>query len=66
MGNANSPQSKLEAAMRQLPANDSRSVFERLTDYTTRGINSPESLSLYEIRQVSFALSLYLTTGLKD
>ena len=42
------------------PANDSYPVFERLKAYAKRGTDSPESLSLYEIRQVSFALTLYL------
>ena len=42
------------------PANDSRPVFERLRDYASRGTDSPESLSLTEIRQIAFALSLYL------
>lgn len=46
------------------PANDSRPVFERLIDYATRGTDSPESLSLAEIRQIAFALTLYLTAEL--
>ena len=41
---------------------DPRPIIDRLRDYVDRGTNAPESLSLYEIRQVSFALSLYLET----
>ena len=44
----------------QQPANDSRPVFERLRDYASRGADAPESLSLVEVRQIAFALSLYL------
>lgn len=43
-------------------SDDPRPVFERLWDYANRGTDSPESLSLYEIRQLAFALSLYLAT----
>ncbi|MCX8254650.1 protein of unknown function [Beijerinckiaceae bacterium RH AL1] len=41
-------------------SDDPRPVLVRLADYCARGTDSPESLNLYEIRQVSFALSLYL------
>ena len=42
------------------PANDSRPVMERLRDYAARGVDAPESLSAVEIKQIAFALSLYL------
>ena len=40
---------------------DPRPVTERLLDYAYRGMEAPESMSLEEIQQVSFALFALLT-----
>jgi hypothetical protein len=42
------------AALR--PANDSVALTARLTDFATRGSAAPETLTPYEIEQISFAL----------
>ena len=57
-------QSPIAAAVEH--ANDSRDVLERLADFAQRGADAPESLTPYEIRQVSFALSLFIATREKS
>ena len=42
------------------PAHDDRDAGERVRDLAKRGIHAPSTLSLDEIRQVSFALSVVL------
>ena len=42
------------------PANDSFEVFDRLKGIAERGMNAPETLKIWEIRQLSFALSIYM------
>ena len=42
-------------------ANDSYQVYDRLRDWSARGTDAPETLSHAEIKQVCFALSLYLS-----
>lgn len=42
------------------PANDSAVMFARLMRFATQGCQSPETLTPYEIKQLSFALLTYL------
>ena len=47
------------------PANDSRGSLERLEDIAKAGTHAPCSLSIQDIQQVSFALSLYIMADAK-
>jgi hypothetical protein len=49
---------KEAAALRS--ANDSVPLFRRLVSFAARGCQSPETLTPYEIEQVSFALLSHL------
>jgi hypothetical protein len=42
------------------PANDSAVLFARLMSFAKQGCQSPETLTPYEIEQLSFALLTYL------
>ena len=53
-------QDRIAGTVTPVHANDSRAVSERLTDFAKRGTDAPETLTADEIRQVCFALSLYL------
>ena len=59
-------EASIEAAITANAANDSQAVFERLTDYAKKGMDAPETLTPYEVRQISFALSLYMSPGKKS
>lgn len=50
------PQLEADEAAALRPANDSKPVFARLLDYASRGCRVPDTLTPYEIRQVSFGL----------
>ena len=47
-------------------SDDSRPVHDRLFDFAMRGTEAPETLTPSEIRQIAFALSLYLSLDEKE
>ena len=51
----------VELSMKKHLTTDTRPVRERLLDYAMRGTEAPETLSPSEIKQIAFALSLYLS-----
>ena len=56
----------IENSMKTQPSDDSRPVHDRLFDYAMRGTEAPETLTPSEIKQIAFALSLYLSLDEKE